>query len=96
MALAENKYCLIMQNVIFLFILALSYFEIIAPPRIIKDPKLIQIDNQKIQKIIDEIFTCIICKEIFKEPVNSKICLHKFCKKCIENYILKFEPSNKG
>lgn len=55
-------------------------------PREIKDVNKINIDIKKIDRIIKETLRCNICLQIFQEPVNIKNCLHKFCKKCIEEY----------
>ena len=41
---------------------------------------------KKTERIIKEIFTCIICFDVFVDPMNIKNCMHKFCKKCIEDY----------
>lgn len=64
----------------------LSYYESVCQPRKIKDISKIQIGEDKIYKIIGEIFTCTFCMSVFNDPVNLKNCLHKFCKKCIQEY----------
>jgi hypothetical protein len=35
---------------------------------------------------IKEVLYCPICFEMMKDPLNVKMCLHKFCGKCIEDY----------
>jgi len=47
---------------------------------------IINFEIKKIDRIIKETLRCNICLQIFDEPVNMKNCLHKFCKKCIEQY----------
>jgi len=64
----------------------IEYFEAVCGPRQIIDEDKIKIPADKIARIIKEIFSCSICLGIFREPVNIKSCLHKFCKKCIEEY----------
>ena len=34
-------------------------------------------------------FACSICQDSVKEPMVIKHCLHFFCKKCIDEYILR-------
>lgn len=69
----------------------LSYYEVLAPPRIINDIEKIVFDKSQIEQLIKDVFRCSICLNIFEEPVNIKNCLHKFCKKCIEEYNRKFK-----
>jgi E3 ubiquitin-protein ligase RNF1/2 len=54
--------------------------------REVVDTEKISIDYKKIDRIIKEILRCNICLQIYHDPVNIKSCLHKFCKKCIEDY----------
>jgi hypothetical protein len=67
--------------------LDINYYENIAAPRMINDTNKIEITSNKVEKIIKEIFTCSFCMGIFDDPVNIRSCLHKYCKKCIEDYI---------
>jgi len=64
----------------------LTFYELCSKPREIKDVNKIDIDIKKIDRIIKEILRCNICLQIYHVPVNMKNCLHKFCKKCIEEY----------
>lgn len=44
---------------------------------------------QKINKIDKdhlEHYTCSICLEIFKEPLVITLCMHIFCKDCVDRY----------
>ena len=66
--------------------IGLSYFEMICKPRLIVDEGKVSFSKEMIQKIIKEILRCNICLQIYNEPYNIKNCLHKFCKKCIEDY----------
>ena len=38
--------------------------------------------------ILDK-YKCIICQEIFQEPVSLSPCQHTYCKKCIQEYFKK-------
>jgi hypothetical protein len=64
-----------------------SHYDYVARPRIILDNSKLSFNSEQIQKVIKEIFTCSFCLDIFNDPVNNKNCLHKFCKKCIGDYI---------
>jgi hypothetical protein len=66
--------------------IGLSLYELACQPREVKHYDTITLDIRKIDKIIKETLRCNICLEIFHDPVNIKTCLHKFCKKCIEDY----------
>ncbi len=63
----------------------------IAAPRIIKDYSQITLSKEKIDTAIKEVFKCSICLCVLTDPVNIKNCLHKFCKKCIEDYNRKIK-----
>ena len=63
-----------------------NYWEIAASARKIIDPLKIEIDSNKIERIVKEILSCVICLQIYDTPTNIKKCLHKFCKKCAEDY----------
>ena len=71
--------------------IGLTCFESICLPREIINEKELNFSENQIEKIIKEILRCSICYEIFEKPVNIKNCLHKFCKKCIENYNRKIK-----
>jgi len=64
---------------------------VIAAPRIIKDYNQTILSKDKIETAIKEVFKCSICLCILSDPVNIKNCLHKFCKKCIEDYNRKIK-----
>jgi hypothetical protein len=64
----------------------LTCYEFAAKGREILNIDKLNFTHQQIEKVIKEIFTCSFCMDIFNQPVNIKNCLHKFCKKCIENY----------
>ncbi len=66
--------------------LGLTFYELCCKPQEIKDVNKIIIDMKKIDRILKETLRCNICLQIYHEPVNMKNCLHKFCKKCIEEY----------
>lgn len=66
--------------------LGLTPYEFVSQARHIKDFTKLVFDNKSIEKIIKETLRCNICLEIYHDPVNIKNCLHKFCKKCIEDY----------
>lgn len=46
----------------------------------------IKFSNEQIERLIREVFRCSICLNIYEDPVNIRNCLHKFCRKCIEEY----------
>ena len=69
------------------YFLEFNYYDYVAKPRIILDNTKLSFNFEQIQRVIKEIFTCPFCLDIFNEPVNNKNCLHKFCKKCIGDYI---------
>jgi formylmethanofuran dehydrogenase subunit E len=66
--------------------IGLSLYELACQPREVKEYEKVSLDIRKIDKIIKETLRCNICLQIFHDPVNIKTCLHKFCKKCIEDY----------
>jgi hypothetical protein len=35
---------------------------------------------------IKELLHCPVCYDVLKDPLNVKMCLHKFCSNCIENF----------
>lgn len=71
--------------------IGLTCYESICKPREITKIANLSISTSQIERIIKEILTCSICYEIYQDPVNMKSCLHKFCKKCIEDYNRKFK-----
>jgi len=44
-----------------------------------------EIDFECFQQVKD-VLHCPVCYDILKDPLNVKMCLHKFCANCIENY----------
>lgn len=77
---------LIFSVKILLIPIGLSYYEMVAASRQITDTSKISFSSVQIESIIKDIFKCGICLSIFNDPVNIKSCLHKFCKRCIEDY----------
>lgn len=67
----------------------MEFYEAMGFPRKIENMGNIDISIEKIERIINEIFKCTICQFTFTEPVNFKNCLHKFCKTCVDSYLLK-------
>ena len=64
----------------------MSPYELICKPRQILDIDKLEFPIYKLPTIIRETLRCSICLEIFNDPVNIKNCLHKFCRRCIEDY----------
>lgn len=79
------------NDIIIFSFLGLSSYEVLAPPRIIKHPEKLFFSQQQLERLVKEVFRCSICLNILLEPVNIKTCLHKFCKKCIEEYHRKIK-----
>ena len=48
------------------------------------------IDGEMFEKMKETIL-CPVCTNVYKNPVNVRLCLHKFCSDCIENYIRKYK-----
>ncbi|XP_063408218.1 probable E3 ubiquitin-protein ligase MID2 [Mytilus trossulus] len=46
-----------------------------------------ELKGEKLKEDFDDLLTCTICLEIFKEPKYLS-CLHTFCKSCINTYIV--------
>ena len=69
--------------------IGLTCYESICKPRMINNESNININQDQINKIIEEIFRCSICYNILNNPVSIKGCLHKFCKNCISDYYFK-------
>lgn len=42
--------------------------------------------NLELFDSIKEALLCSVCSDVFKDPLNVKQCLHKFCATCIEDY----------
>lgn len=66
--------------------IGLSCYEVICAPRKIINESELSFSPNQIERVVKEILRCAICYEIYYDPVNIKTCLHKFCKKCIEDY----------
>ena len=49
--------------------------------------KTAKIEGAENPQNFEKLMICVICNEIFKEPVYSKTCMHRFCKICIEKYL---------
>ncbi len=66
----------------------LNLYQVVCKPRVIVNEA--QEENEYIDmslfSSIKEMIHCPVCFDILKEPLNVKMCLHKFCSKCIENY----------
>lgn len=45
-----------------------------------------QVDDVTFEKIKSAL-SCRICLEVYKDPVYTKDCMHRFCKQCIEKII---------
>lgn len=45
---------------------------------------------------LKEYILCPVCYEVFIEPKNVRLCLHKFCQDCIENYNRNFKKECPG
>ena len=71
--------------------MGLSCYETLCKPREINSNHTIRFTSSQIERILNEILHCNICNDIYQEPVNIKNCLHKFCKKCIEDYNRKIK-----
>jgi hypothetical protein len=74
------------NKLIIFIIIGLSFYELACQPREIIDTEKMQVEPKKIEQIIKEILRCNICLQIYSDPMNIKNCLHKFCKRCIEDY----------
>ena len=35
---------------------------------------------------LKEHLLCPVCTDVYKQPQNVRLCLHKFCTRCIEDY----------
>lgn len=44
------------------------------------------VDDNTFEKIKSAL-SCRICLEVYKDPVYTKDCMHRFCKQCIEKII---------
>ena len=71
--------------------MGLTCYETLCKPREINSNHTIKFTSSQIERILNEILHCNICNDIYQEPVNIKNCLHKFCKKCIEDYNRKIK-----
>ena len=68
----------------------LDYFQLVAEPRVLpeEDNDSDQVVEQPEKEQINimtfgDMFNCMICFGIMKEPVAVRSCLHKFCQECI-------------
>ncbi|CAG2206303.1 TRIM56 [Mytilus edulis] len=52
-----------------------------------------EVKGEKLKEDFDDLLTCTICLEIFKEPKYLP-CLHTFCKSCINTYIVSTVKDN--
>ncbi|XP_063408214.1 transcription intermediary factor 1-alpha-like [Mytilus trossulus] len=52
-----------------------------------------EVKGKKLKEDFDDLLTCTICLEIFKEPKYLS-CLHTFCKSCINTYIVSTVKDN--
>lgn len=71
-----------------LFIIVdLNLYQMACGPRILEneDEADEDIDFECFQQI-KETLHCPICYDILKDPLNVRMCLHKFCCHCIEGY----------
>ena len=71
--------------------IGLTAYESVCSPREIKNESKIELNKEQINKVIEEVFRCNICYNIFQNPVSIKGCLHKFCKSCISDYYFKIK-----
>jgi hypothetical protein len=53
---------------------------------IANDPKDEDFIDMDLFAQIKELILCPVCYDVMKDPLNVKMCLHKFCSNCIENY----------
>ncbi|XP_063408215.1 E3 ubiquitin-protein ligase TRIM33-like [Mytilus trossulus] len=52
-----------------------------------------EVKEEKLKEDFDDLLTCTICLEIFKEPKYLS-CLHTFCKSCINTFIVSTVKDN--
>ncbi|XP_071144138.1 tripartite motif-containing protein 59-like [Mytilus edulis] len=52
-----------------------------------------EVKGEKLKEDFEDLLTCTICLEIFKEPKYLP-CLHTFCKSCINTYIVSTVKDN--
>ncbi|CDW80562.1 zinc finger (c3hc4 ring finger) [Stylonychia lemnae] len=64
----------------------LNFYQMTCGPRKLKDEDQDEEIDLECFNQIKEILHCPVCYDILKEPLNVKMCLHKFCRHCIENY----------
>ena len=65
----------------------LNLYQMACGPRKLADDEANseEIDYSVFQQIKENLH-CPVCFDILKNPLNVKMCLHKFCGDCIENY----------
>ena len=59
------------------------------------DPSEENIDLDLFQEL-KEVLLCPVCYDVYKDPLNVKQCLHKFCAACIEDYNRKVKKECPG
>ncbi len=64
-----------------------TLFEYPAAPRIIHNPNLMGITNEKAEQLINTVFTCQACGKSPICPIQVKRCFHLVCKNCFEEQI---------
>ena len=73
----------------------------VCKPRLLKydspeeDPSDKPVDL-KMFRILKEALLCPVCFDVYKDPLNVKQCLHKFCASCIEDYNRKVKKECPG
>jgi len=57
----------------------------VCQPRLLEEEDDDEIDLALFTQLKDSL-VCPVCFDILKDPLNVKMCLHKFCCNCIESY----------
>lgn len=72
--------------------LNLNFYQMACKPRLLdesqppEDEDNEYIDLELFQKIKEAALLCPVCYDVYKNPLNVRQCLHKFCCHCIEDY----------
>lgn len=66
--------------------LDLNYYQMCCAPRELENEENSEEISMDMFNKIKEVLYCTICGDIMKDPLNVKMCLHKYCAKCIEDY----------
>lgn len=76
----------------------LNYYQMACKPRLIEEEEDDdeEIDLSLFYKLKEGALLCPVCYDVFKNPVNVKQCLHKFCSQCIEDYNRKVKKECPG